>query len=178
MIIEPHYIAAAAILVIAMLVSLRHLRLFAIFLVLTAVFTASSRAMELLDAIAMVESGGNDLAVGANGEVSRYQILPSVWRQYDASRRYGNRWVARAVARKHLDYLANTYRLLRHTGSTASNLDLAIMWNCGIGAYRRAYWNPEMVNPATQDHARRIVNLLESSDKSGGKASSVSKNGR
>lgn len=36
--------------------------------------------MALLTAIAMVESGGNDLAVGKGGEVSRYQIAPVTWR--------------------------------------------------------------------------------------------------
>jgi len=34
------------------------------------------------EALAMVESGGRDGAIGPAGEVSRYQIMPSVWRQY------------------------------------------------------------------------------------------------
>jgi len=35
----------------------------------------------VLEALAMVESGGNDRAVGRAGEVSRYQIMPRLWRQ-------------------------------------------------------------------------------------------------
>src|SRR5258706_6371185 len=33
-------------------------------------------------ALAEFESGGNDLAVGAVGEISRYQIRPEIWRRY------------------------------------------------------------------------------------------------
>ena len=35
-----------------------------------------------LAALGMLESGDNDTAVGAVGEVSRYQIKPWIWRQY------------------------------------------------------------------------------------------------
>ena len=39
--------------------------------------------MELpLRSLADFESGGNDHAVGTHGEVSRYQILPALWRQH------------------------------------------------------------------------------------------------
>ena len=36
----------------------------------------------LLNALGMIESGNNDKARGRSGEVSRYQIMPSVWRAY------------------------------------------------------------------------------------------------
>ena len=35
-----------------------------------------------LGALSAVESGGNDKAIGRRGEVSRYQILPVVWKEY------------------------------------------------------------------------------------------------
>jgi len=39
-------------------------------------------AMDRFAALSMLESGDNDKAVGAFGEVSRYQMTPSVWKKY------------------------------------------------------------------------------------------------
>jgi hypothetical protein len=39
-------------------------------------------AMDRWEALSQVESGNNDKAVGAAGEISRYQIKPEVWRRY------------------------------------------------------------------------------------------------
>ena len=36
-------------------------------------------ALDRYAALSMIESGNNDKAVGSSGEVSRFQILPSVW---------------------------------------------------------------------------------------------------
>lgn len=41
----------------------------------------SCAAMDRFEALSMLESGDNDFAVGRSGEVSRYQILPRVWRE-------------------------------------------------------------------------------------------------
>ena len=41
-----------------------------------------ARAMERWAALAQIESGNNDHALGAAGEVSRYQIKPRVWYRY------------------------------------------------------------------------------------------------
>jgi hypothetical protein len=38
--------------------------------------------MDRFEALSQIESGDCDVCVGRYGEVSRYQILPSVWRQY------------------------------------------------------------------------------------------------
>lgn len=42
----------------------------------------SAFGMTRLEALSQIESGNNDYAVGRHGEVSRYQILPSVWRRH------------------------------------------------------------------------------------------------
>ena len=39
-------------------------------------------------ALGMIETGNDDLEIGGLGEVSRYQIMPSVWRHYSNSHRY------------------------------------------------------------------------------------------
>ena len=51
--------------------------LLAIFLVASSV-----HAMDRFEALSMIESGDCDTCIGASGEVSQYQILPSVWRQF------------------------------------------------------------------------------------------------
>ncbi|HXG49204.1 MAG TPA: hypothetical protein VNO52_16390, partial [Methylomirabilota bacterium] len=56
-------------------------------LLLTAFIPAQARAVgfSLLEALSLIESGNNDRAIGRAGEVSRYQILPTVWRRYSHS---------------------------------------------------------------------------------------------
>lgn len=44
--------------------------------------TVPIQDLEFLRAIAMVESGEEDRCIGRNGEVSRYQILPWIWKSY------------------------------------------------------------------------------------------------
>src|SRR5882724_10599155 len=39
-------------------------------------------------ALGMIETANNDEEIGGAGEVSRYQIMPSVWKHYSDSRRY------------------------------------------------------------------------------------------
>jgi hypothetical protein len=46
---------------------------------------ANLQAMERWAALAQIESGNNDHAVGHAGEISRYQIRREVWSQYAAS---------------------------------------------------------------------------------------------
>lgn len=55
--------------------------------VLFLVFGLSLRlyAMDRWAALSQIESGDSDCAVGAAGEVSRYQMKPQVWRQYAAT---------------------------------------------------------------------------------------------
>lgn len=43
------------------------------------------QAMDRWAALSQIESGNSDCAIGAAGEVSRYQMKPDVWRQYAAT---------------------------------------------------------------------------------------------
>src|SRR4051812_33425872 len=61
-------------------------------------------------ALGMIETGNNDREVGKAGEVSRYQILPSVWKAYSNSREYQNPEVSLQVARQHWIYLATYFK--------------------------------------------------------------------
>jgi len=45
----------------------------------------SLHAMDRWEALSQIESGDNDHAVGSAGEISRYQVLPDVWREHARS---------------------------------------------------------------------------------------------
>lgn len=127
---------------------------------LLAVSVVQSYAgMSDLDAIGLIESGGNDRKVGSAGEVSRYQILPKVWQAYTRSREYRNSWVAREIARKHLGVLMQAFRM--EAGRPAGDFDLYVMWNAGIGYYRKMGFRAANVHPTIRDRAQRFVNLKQ-----------------
>lgn len=77
----------------------------------------------LFHALAVIESGENDRAIGRKGEVSRYQILPSQWKRFYPLQRkyYENPVIATEVSRK---ILADIYC---HQGVDA----LYTQWNTG-----------------------------------------------
>ena len=52
-------------------------------------------------ALGMIETGNRDHEIGGAGEISRYQIMPSVWRQYSDSRSYQNPKISLEVAQQH-----------------------------------------------------------------------------
>lgn len=110
-----------------------------------------------LEAISLIESGGNDSAVGGAGEVSRYQILPKVWRSYTRSREYQNRFLARDIARRHLDTLQRSFE--QAVGRKPAEFDLYVMWNAGMDYYRRRGFSPRRIHAAIRERADRFVNL-------------------
>ena len=67
--------------------------------------SAQSSMERRLDALAMVETGGNDWAVGRDGEVSRYQITAENWIRYSGLpiSAATNPFTARAVVVKIMD---------------------------------------------------------------------------
>ena len=110
-----------------------------------------------LEALSLIESGNNDAAVGGAGEVSRYQILPKVWRGYTRSRDYRNSWLAGDVARRHLVVLEQSF--LNHTGRKPADFDLYVLWNAGLEYYRRHDFSPSRVHRIIRDRAARFANL-------------------
>ena len=127
-------------------------------IVMLALTTMSASAgLNRLDALSMIESGNNDLAIGQAGEVSRFQIRPQVWRHYSHSRAYENADVAASVAQKHIGYLQTLFR--ERTGREATDLDLYILWNAGAGYYERHGFSVERVHREIRERAQRYVNL-------------------
>jgi hypothetical protein len=81
----------------------------------------------LFQALSQVESGDDDYAVGMSGEVSRYQIMRSVWRQYGKGLNPKNPSHAKSVALKILSDRSEAFAL-RHN-RLPSNRELYGLWN-------------------------------------------------
>jgi hypothetical protein len=99
-----------------------------------------------------------DRKVGTKREVSRFQILPSVWQEYSRSRDYQNPEVAWQVAARILSDREREFR--EATGRTWEPLDLYIMWNAP-GHYRKVGWNRSRVSRVVMERAQRFANLME-----------------
>ena len=100
-----------------------------------------------LEAVAEVESGGDNYAVGPKGEVSKFQILPSTWRSltpaplsFASDPRYSF-----PVARKHLFEI----RQALHRAKIKETV-----WTLARS------WNPK----GTDDEATRITNIYHDYD--------------
>jgi hypothetical protein len=86
------------------------------------------QAMDRWTALSQVESGDNDHAVGRRGEVSRYQMLPEVWRRYAWAKADWRRPSdSLSVAR-----LAMSERCLvfeRRFGRRPTDIEFYVLWN-------------------------------------------------
>ena len=112
-----------------------------------------------LEALSMLETGDRDSAVGGVGEVSRYQMQPSVWRQYSSSQAYRDPVVSRQVAGQHLEFLESNFR--RQAGREPSEFDVYVLWNAGLGYYSKRDFSPARVSPVIRERAERYVNLRQ-----------------
>ena len=112
-----------------------------------------------LEALSLIETGGNDRVVGDAGEVSRYQILPVVWKRYTKSREFQNRGVASQVAARHLGLLRRSYE--EEVKRPPTDFDLYVMWNAGFAYYRKLGFVPRRVHAVVRDRAERFANLRQ-----------------
>lgn len=140
-------------------------------LLLALTLTSAQAGLSQLEAISMIESGNNDRAIGGAGEVSRYQIMPRVWRSYTSSRAYQNAEVATRIAQKHLEYLEGVFR--SRTGREPTDFDRYVLWNAGPTYYNRIGFSKRRVHPVIGERATRFVNLREMRDPIPSKASGI-----
>jgi len=117
------------------------------------------------EALAELETGAKtpvrcsgDYAVGAAKEISRFQILPSVWREYSGENTYRNPNAAWLVTARILRDREAEFR--RATGRQWDSVDLYIMWNAP-GVYRRAKWDRAKVSPVVMERAKRFESLMQ-----------------
>ena len=112
-----------------------------------------------LYALGAIETGNNDNEIGQRGEVSRYQIMPSVWKHYSQSSYYDNPQVSRTVAQQHWSSLRASFK--KKTGREPDNFDMYVMWNTCYGYYASRGFQPAHLDPVVRDRAQRFVNLVE-----------------
>ncbi len=115
-----------------------------------------------LYALGMIETGNDDRAIGAAGEVSRYQLAPPVWHSYSKSMDYRNPEVALRVARLHWTYLAAYFK--EKTGRMPDDYDMYVLWNTRQGYYAHKGFSKRLISPVVQDRAQRYVNLVRRKD--------------
>ena len=110
-------------------------------------------------ALGMIETGNDDREIGGAGEISRYQIMPSVWRHYSDSLNYRNPQVSLAVAKRHWAVLYNNFKQQTHREPT--DFDMYVLWNTHYGYYAGRNFNPARLAPSVRDRAQRYVNLVQ-----------------
>jgi hypothetical protein len=127
-----------------------------IFLILL-IMSANAVAMDRWTALAILESGGNDHAVGRVGEISRYQIRPELWLDgspFDAR-------VALANARRIMS--ARVAAFEQSHGRAPNDFEFYVLWNAPAQIHR-----PHLV---VAERARRFVNLVSYTNSNGSLAS-------
>jgi len=112
-------------------------------------------------ALGMIETGNNDKAVGGLGEVSRYQIMPSVWKSYSSVQRYREPEAATEVAQQHWTALYEYFK--SKAGREPTNFDMYVLWNTKYGYYAGKGFTPDRLSPVVRDRAQRFTNLVEDS---------------
>ena len=117
------------------------------------------------EALAEFETGAKrptrcagDYAIGSAKEISRFQILPSVWREYSGPADYHNPNAAWTVTRKILMDREAEFR--QATGRQWEPFDLYLMWNAP-GVYRRAGWDRSKISRVVFERAKRFESLMQ-----------------
>ena len=122
-------------------------------LLLTLPCFGQSSMERRLWALEQVEAG-SDTKPGPCGEVSRYQILPTVWRQYAGNLPISasmNPFTAKNVATRLLEARTGHFRRIYHRQPT--DYETGLLWHCP-GAIRHP-------NAEQRDFAQRFANLCQ-----------------
>ncbi|HVU09525.1 MAG TPA: hypothetical protein VHG89_13410 [Verrucomicrobiae bacterium] len=114
------------------------------------ILALDASAMDRWTALSMIESGDNDYAVGAAGEVSRYQIKPEFWHGGDPSDASTALATARQIMR------ARVQAFQRIHGRAPNDYEFYILWN--------APGQVDRPRAVVGERARRFENLIKVSD--------------
>jgi hypothetical protein len=102
--------------------------------------------MDRWSALSMIESGDDDRAVGPDGEVSRFQILPELWPGGNSHNEQDALAAAREVMRPRLVAFEKSH------GRPANDFEFYILWN--------APWEVDHPSKAVSERALRFSNLV------------------
>jgi hypothetical protein len=110
------------------------------------------QAMDRWIALSQIESGDNDRAVGAAGEISRYQIKPEVWQRYAPVRaNWEEQKEALAVAKVIMEQRSVDFQ--RTVGRVPTDFEFYVLWNAPARVGKPS--------PAISERAQRFCNLVE-----------------
>jgi hypothetical protein len=115
--------------------------------------------MSFWTALAEIESGGNDYAIGSVGEVSRYQIRPEIWRAYTSSTRYADPDVALRIAERYMAKLDREFE--QATGRAPTESDCVILWKSGIAGYEKHRFDPRQMGIVYRQRVASFNNLRQ-----------------
>jgi hypothetical protein len=125
----------------------------------------SVSASPLRDALAMIETGASspvagdpDHVVGGSGEISRFQIMPRVWRAYTKSKNHTNPEVAWTVTRRILADRVGVFQ--KSTGRPPEPVELYLLWN-KPGHFEGVGYRLEKVSRVYRARAQRFHNLYQ-----------------
>ena len=109
-------------------------------------------------ALGMIETGNDDREIGGLGEISRYQIMPSVWRHYSSSQRYHDPTTSTEVVQQQWTALHGNFK--QQTRREPTDFDMYVLWNTRYGYYARHGFKPARLDAAVRERAERFVNLV------------------
>jgi hypothetical protein len=113
-----------------------------------------------LRALSQIESNDNDKAKGKHGELSRYQLKRSVWRQHFPSEK-DQRHIpseAKRCAKAHLCWLELKLCLVKKTNNPSPK-DVYAAWNLGLEAYSRRGYDFNKLPANIRSRSERFTNL-------------------
>ena len=115
-----------------------------------------------LRAISQIESNDNDKAKGRHGELSRYQLKRSVWKQHFPSEKDARHipQEARRCAKAHLCWLELRLCLAQRVKNPQPR-DVYAAWNIGLEAFSRRDYDFDRLPANIRKRSERFNNLYE-----------------
>jgi len=113
-----------------------------------------------LRALSTIESNDNDKAKGKHGELSRYQLKRSVWKQHFPSEK-DQRHIpaeARRCAKAHLCWLELRLCLAQRKREPDPR-DVYAAWNLGLAAFSRRDYDFNRLSKSAKAKCERFYNL-------------------
>ena len=114
-------------------------------------------AMDRWAALSQIESGDNDTAVGSDGEISRFQMKPEVWKQYASTNaNWADPQTSLSVATEAMKQRCAEFQQAHQRPPT--DFEFYILWN--------APGQIEHPCDAVRERAERFCNLVRRPDNS------------
>ncbi|MGB0582712.1 MAG: hypothetical protein ACPGVU_23755 [Limisphaerales bacterium] len=126
--------------------------------------TTDTSTSSVKKSLAMIETGATsfnkgkwDYTRGGSGEISRFQIMPDVWRRYTKSVNWTNPEIAWTVAKRILDDRVTAFRT--KVGRRPDEVELYLLWN-KPGHFAANKYKFYLVKRTYLQRAKRFANLV------------------